>query len=97
MIIILLDINFGDKRTGSCITTHSLTFHFFTREFLTKDNMTVVPTHPTFSRLRIKLKRRNFYTIEVIEAESQAVLNALTEHDFHDAFKNGRSETAHAR
>jgi hypothetical protein len=33
----------------------------------------------------------------VIEAESQAVLNALTEHDFHDAFKNGRSETAHAR
>jgi hypothetical protein len=26
----------------------------------------------------------------VIEAESQAVLNSLTEHDFQDAFKNGR-------
>jgi predicted helicase len=25
--------------------------------------------------------------IEMIEAESQAVLNALTEHDFQDAFK----------
>jgi hypothetical protein len=27
----------------------------------------------------------------VIEAESQAVLNSLTEHDFQDAFRNGRS------
>jgi hypothetical protein len=27
----------------------------------------------------------------VIEEESQAVLNTLTEHDFQDAFKNGRS------
>jgi hypothetical protein len=37
--------NFGDKRTGYCITTmHHLTFPF-TREFLTKNNMTVVP-HP---------------------------------------------------
>jgi hypothetical protein len=50
--------------------------------------MTVVPTHPTFlfPQLKIKLKGRNFYTIEVIEAESQAVLN-LTEHNFQDAFK----------
>jgi hypothetical protein len=30
---------------------------------------------------------KNFDTIEVIEAESQAVLNTLTEHDFQDAFK----------
>jgi hypothetical protein len=27
----------------------------------------------------------------VIEAEPQAVLNTLTENDFQDAFKNGRS------
>jgi predicted helicase len=29
----------------------------------------------------------HFDTIEVIEAESQAVLNTLTDHDFQDAFK----------
>jgi hypothetical protein len=37
--------------------------------------------------LKIKLKGRHFDTIEVIEADSQAVLNTLTEHDFQDAFK----------
>jgi hypothetical protein len=56
--------------------------------------MTVVLHPPYFSlfpRLKIKLKGRHFDTIEVIEAESQAVLNTLTEHDFRDACKNGRS------
>jgi hypothetical protein len=50
--------------------------------------MTVVP-HPTFlfPRLKIKLKGRHFDTVEVTEAESQVVLNTLTEHDFQDAFK----------
>jgi hypothetical protein len=38
--------------------------------------------------LKIKLKGRHFDTIEVIEAES---MNTFTEHDFQDAFKNGRS------
>jgi hypothetical protein len=38
-----------------------------------------------------KLKGCHFDTIVVMEAESQAVLNTLTEHDFQDAFKNGRS------
>jgi predicted helicase len=37
--------------------------------------------------LNIKLKGPHFDTIEVMEAESQAVLNTLTEHDFQDAFK----------
>jgi hypothetical protein len=37
--------------------------------------------------LKGKLKGRHFDTIEVIEAELQAVLNTLTEHDFQDAFK----------
>jgi hypothetical protein len=32
--------------------------------------------------LNIKLKGRHFDTIEVLEAELQAVLNTLTEHDF---------------
>jgi hypothetical protein len=33
------------------------------------------------------LEDRHFDTIQVIEAESQAVLNSLTDHDFQDAFK----------
>jgi hypothetical protein len=37
--------------------------------------------------LKIKLKGDNFDTTEVPEAESQAVLNTLTEHDFQDAIK----------
>jgi hypothetical protein len=41
--------------------------------------------------LKIKLKDRHFYTTEVIEVESQAVLNALSEQNFQDAFQNGRS------
>jgi transposase len=59
--------------------------------------MTVVP-HPPYSpdlapcnflfpRLKIKLKGRRFDTTEASEAESQTVLNTLTEHDFQDAFK----------
>jgi hypothetical protein len=37
--------------------------------------------------LKIKLKVCHFDTIEVIEAEPQAVLNSLTDPDFQDAFK----------
>jgi hypothetical protein len=37
--------------------------------------------------LKIKLKGHNFDTTEVIEADLQAVLNTLTEHDFRDEFK----------
>jgi predicted helicase len=36
--------------------------------------------------LKIKLKNRHFDTIDVIKAESQTVLNTLTEHNFKDAF-----------
>jgi hypothetical protein len=39
-----------------------------------------------FPRLNIEVKGRHFDTIEAIEAESQAVLNTLTEHDFQDPF-----------
>jgi predicted helicase len=37
--------------------------------------------------LKIKLKGRHFETTEVIKAESQAMLNTLTEHGFQAAFK----------
>jgi 23S rRNA maturation mini-RNase III len=56
-----------------------------------KSNITVVLHPPYFSLfpcLKIKMKGLHFDTTEVIEAESQAVLNTLTEHDFKDAFKN---------
>jgi hypothetical protein len=52
---------------------------FPTREFLTKSNITVLPT-PYFSlfpRLKIKKKIRHFDTIKLMEAESQALLNTL--------------------
>jgi hypothetical protein len=49
-------------------------------------------TLPLFPRWEVKLKGRHFVdTVEVIEAESQAVLNTLTEHSFQDVFKNGKS------
>jgi hypothetical protein len=41
--------------------------------------------------MKITLKDRHFDTTEVIGAESQAVLNTLTEHDFQDAFKTVRN------
>jgi hypothetical protein len=58
-----------------------------------KNNKTVVPIHPIFlfPRLKIKLKGCHFDTTEVIEACLQAVLDTLTKHDFHDAFKNTRN------
>jgi hypothetical protein len=63
---------------------------FSIREFLTKTNMTVVHLPPYFSlfpRLKIRPKGRHVDTPEVIEGESWAVLNTLTEHDLKDAFK----------
>jgi hypothetical protein len=54
---------------------------FFTGEFLSKNNMTVIP-HPTYffllHRLKVKLKGRHFDTNEVIQAELQVVLSTPT-------------------
>jgi hypothetical protein len=76
------DPNFGDKRTDCYITTtHRLKFPFPQGKFLRKQ----------YACLEIKLKDRHFDLIEVIEAESQAVLNTLTEQDFQDVLKNVRS------
>jgi hypothetical protein len=46
-----------------------------------------MPTRPNFlsPRLKIKLRERHFDKIEVIEAESQAVLKT-PQNDFEDAF-----------
>jgi hypothetical protein len=68
---------------------HRLALHLSPGNLFTKNNMSVVPNPPYFSlfpRLKVKLKGRHFDKIELIEAESQAVLNTLTEHDFQDAF-----------
>jgi hypothetical protein len=40
-----------------------------------------------FPQLKIKLRHRHFDTVDVFEAESQVVLNTLTEHSFQNAFK----------
>jgi hypothetical protein len=51
---------------------------------------TSIPYPPDFSvfpRLEITLNSRHFDTLEVLETESQAVLNTLTEHDFQDKLK----------
>jgi hypothetical protein len=86
-------LNFGDKRTGRCITTTQGLTCFVTRKFLTKNSMTDI-SHPRnfslFLGLKIKLKGCHFDTIKVIETESQAVL-APTEQVFQNAFKIGRS------
>jgi hypothetical protein len=67
---------------------------FFKMSFFTKNNLTVSPHPPYFSlfpRPKINLQGRHFDTSEAIEAESQAVLNTITEHDFQDAGQNGRN------
>jgi hypothetical protein len=63
-------------------------------EFLTKDNMNVI-RHRPYSLTRTPdtllcfpdCRYRHFDTTEVIQAESQAVLNIFTEDCFQEAFK----------
>jgi hypothetical protein len=82
--------NFGDKRTGCCITkTYRLTLPFSPIFSIFDQQHGCRPHSPThfslFSLLKINLRGLHFDTIEVIEAESQAVLNIITEHDFKEA------------
>jgi hypothetical protein len=69
-----------------------LHFLFHQGIFLPKTTRLLFPTHPTFlfSQFKIELKGRHFDTTEVIEADSQAMLNTHTEHDFQDAFKKSQ-------
>jgi hypothetical protein len=79
--------NFDGNGTGCCITTeHRLTFPFSPWNFLPKH----LPYFSLLPRLNIILKGHHSHTTEVIEAESQAVLNTFTEHDFLDAFKKSQ-------
>jgi hypothetical protein len=91
----ILLTNFGDKRTECWIkTTRRLTFPFPWGIFFTKKQRDCrPPLHPTssFPRLKMKLKGRHHDTLQMTEAESQTMLNTLTEHGFQDAFRNGRS------
>jgi hypothetical protein len=65
-------------------------FHtsFFNSEFFYHKEYGCLPQPPYFSLFPL-LKLRPFDTTEVFEAESQATLNTLTEHDFQDAFNAG--------
>jgi hypothetical protein len=59
--------------------------------FFTKEIVDHPPYFSLFPRLKIKLKGCHLDTVELVEAKSQAVLNTLTEHDFQNAFENGKS------
>jgi hypothetical protein len=83
--------NFGDKNWllhQDDAPSHTSTF---TREFWPKATwlLSPAPIHPPFlfPRFKTNQKSRHFDTIEVIESESQVVLNTLTEHDFQNEFK----------
>jgi hypothetical protein len=71
---------FGDKRTGSFIT------HFLFHRGIFNQNLDC-HSLPTLLSSVSPNEGRHFDTIEVTEAEPQAVLNSLTEHDFQDAFQ----------
>jgi hypothetical protein len=43
-----------------------------------------------FPKVKLKLKERRFDTIEQIQAESQRVLDSLTENDLQEAFQKWR-------
>jgi hypothetical protein len=77
--------NFGVKKIVVTSRQRTLSHFLFHKGF--KNNTTVVPIHPTslLLRLKIKLKGHHFDTVQLIEAESLAVLNTLTD-DFQDAF-----------
>jgi hypothetical protein len=86
--------NFDNKKTGCYIMiAHHFTLPFSPGNFWPKTTWLSSLTHPTFlfPQLKIKLEGRHFDIIEVIEAETHAVLNTHTEHDFQDALKNSKS------
>jgi hypothetical protein len=95
--------NFGDIRTGCCITAtdRRYTLSFAAWEFLTKTNMTVVSKPPyfsRFSRLKIKLLCRHFDTTDVIKAETYTVLKTLIKHNSQHEFKMAEAlGTVHTR
>jgi hypothetical protein len=67
------------KELAVALQQRSVSHFPFTGEFVTKHNMTVVPYPPYWPDFSVSPDRGWNYT-----AESQAVLNTLTEHDFRD-------------
>jgi hypothetical protein len=69
-----------------------------TTEFVTNNNMVIVP-HPPYSlalapcdftlfpKLKMKLKGWHFETVSVIQRKSQTVFDSITENDFHSTFE----------
>jgi hypothetical protein len=88
------DHKFGDEKLAVASQQRTVSHFLFRKGIFYRKQHGCRPHPPYFSlffRFKIKLKDRHFDTTMVIEAESQAVLNALTEHDFQDEIKNGRS------
>jgi len=72
-----------------------------TQQFLAANKVPVIPYSPyspdlapcdffVFPKMKFKLKGRWFDTIEDIQAETQKVLDTLTEKNFQDAFQKWR-------
>jgi hypothetical protein len=63
-----------------------------TTEFVTNNNMVIVPHPPCssdftlFPKLKMKLKGQHFETVCDIQRESQAVLDSIKENDSHSVF-----------
>jgi hypothetical protein len=83
-------LNFGGKRMAVASQQH---FPFHQGIFDQKQHDCRPPPTllPSVSRIEIKLKGDHFDITEVVKAESQAVLNTITEYNVQVAFKNGRS------
>jgi hypothetical protein len=77
------------KELGVASRQRTFSHFFFNKEILDqKEHDLSSPTHPTpVSPIEDKTESCHFDTTEMMEAESQAVLKALTEHNFQDAFK----------
>jgi len=83
------------------MTTHRLTLPSSPNNFWLQTKLLVTP-HPPYSpdlapfdfflfpKMKLKLKRHRFDTIEDIQAETQKVLDTLTEKNFQDAFQKWR-------
>jgi hypothetical protein len=82
-------LNFSENTTGVHHDNAQSLTQLFTGSFWpeTTDCRPHPPYFPLFPRLKIKLECSHFDTIEVIEAESKAVLHTIKEHDFQSAFK----------
>ena len=87
--------NFGENRPGFfTMTTHRLTLPSSPTGFWRKTKLLLSPDLAPcdfflFPKMKLKLKGRRFDTSEEIQAETQKVLDTLTEKDFMKRFKNG--------